>query len=271
LNLTKELFYMPEVASQHGAAIDSMIDYVHWLMLALFIGWGAFFVFTIFRFRAGRNKRADYKGVKSHTSTYLEIGVAVAEAILLIGFSIPLWAERMDDVPPPGESVVARVIAEQFVWNVHYPGKDGVFGRTSVDLINLETNPVGLDRDDPAAADDITTVNQLHLPVDKPAVLHLSSKDVIHSFSLPHMRIKQDTIPGLSIPMWFVPTVTTEQMREKLGNPEFQYEIACAQLCGLGHYRMRGFLTVHDQAGYDAWIDEETELLAESGADDFWD
>jgi cytochrome c oxidase subunit 2 len=271
LNLTKQFFYMPEAASQHGPQIDQMIDYVHWLMLVLFIGWGAFFIYTLFRFRAGRNARANYEGVKSHTSTYLEIGVAAAEAVLLIGFSIPLWAERVDEVPPAGESVVVRVVGEQFVWNVHYPGKDGVFGRSSTELIDLETNPLGLDRADPAAADDITTINQLHLPVDKAAVLHLSSKDVIHSFSLPHMRVKQDTVPGLSIPLWFVPTITTADMRQRLGDDDFQYEITCAQLCGLGHYRMRGFLTVHEQAGFDAWIDEQTELLAEAGTDDFWD
>jgi len=267
----EKLFYMPEVASAHGPQIDNVITLLHWLMLALFVGWGIFFVITLVRFRAGRKRAASYEGVKSKSSTYLEIGVAVAEGILLIGFSIPLWADRIEEIPAPGDSVVVRVVAEQYAWNMHYPGKDGVFGPTSLELINAESNPLGLDRSAPAAADDITTINQLHLPVDKPAVIHVSSKDVIHSFNLPHMRVKQDTIPGMSIPLWFVPTVTTEQMREKLGNDEFMYEIACAQLCGLGHYSMRGFLTVHTQEEFDAWIDEETELLAESDGDDFWD
>jgi cytochrome c oxidase subunit 2 len=266
-----DLFYIPEVASAHGPQIDQVNDLVHVLMLVLFVGWAVFFTITLLRFRSGRNPKANYTGVKSHTSTYLEIGVAVAEGILLIGFSIPLWADRVDEVPPAGESVVVRVVAEQFAWNVHYPGNDGVFGKTDLNLIDLETNPVGLDRDDPAAADDITTVNQLHLPVDKPAVIHVSSKDVIHSFNLPHMRVKQDTIPGMSIPLFFNETATTEKMRQRLGDEDFQYEIACAQLCGLGHYRMRGFLTVHTQEGFDAWIAEETALLAESEGDDFWD
>ncbi len=270
MNLTKQLFHMPEAAAEHALRVDNMIDYVHWLMLLLFVGWGAFFVYTLVRFRRKVNPRADYVGVKSHTSTYLEVAVAVFEAVLLIGFSIPLWAERVAEVPSPDESVVVRVVAEQFAWNVHYPGKDRRFGRTATELIDLQSNPVGLDRADPDAADDITTVNQLHLPLDRPAVIHLTSKDVIHSFSLPHMRSKQDVIPGLSIPLWFVPNRTTEEMRERLGDPEFQYEIGCAQLCGLGHYRMRGFLTVHTQAGFDAWIDEQTELLSESGEGDFW-
>ncbi len=265
----ERLFYIPEVASAHGPQLDHVNDLVHWLMLGLFIGWILFFFFVLFRFRASRNPKASYTGVKSHTSTYMEGIVAVAEAVLLIGFSIPLWADRVDERPPEGESVVVRVVAEQFAWNFHYAGADGVFGRTDINLIDLESNPLGLDRDDPRSADDITTINQLHLPVDKPAILHLTSKDVIHSFNMPHMRVKQDTIPGMSIPIWFVPVVTTEEMRKRTGNDEFVYEIACAQLCGLGHSAMRGFYTIHTQEGYDAWLAEEAELLTE--VDDFWD
>jgi cytochrome c oxidase subunit 2 len=120
-----------------------------------------------------------------------------------------------------------------------------------------------------AGADDIVTLNQLHLPVGRPAVIHLSSKDVIHSFNLPNMRVKQDAIPGLTSPLWFEPTITTAQMREQTGDPEFGYEIACAQLCGNSHYRMRGFLTVHTQAEFDAWLASEAEML--QGGDDFFD
>jgi cytochrome c oxidase subunit 2 len=268
--LTRELFYMPPAAAEHAPQIDHIIDLVHWLMLLLFVGWALFFVYVLVRFRQGRNPKADYTGVKSHASSYLELAVAVAEGVLLIVFSIPLWAERVDAAPPPGEAVVVRVVGEQFAWNMHYPGPDGKFGRSDIHKIDLQSNPLGLDREDPAAADDVTTVNQLHLPVGRPAVIEVSSKDVIHSFNLPHMRSKQDTIPGLAIPLWFVPTITTEEMRRQTGDPEFQYEIACAQLCGLGHYRMRGFLTVHTAEGYAAWMDEQQAQLA-SGGDAFWE
>ncbi len=266
------LFYIPEVASAHGHQIDRVNDLVHWLMLLLFVGWSVFFVYTLVRFRRSRNPRASYGGVRSHTSTYLEFGVAVVEGVLLIGFSIPLWADRVDEFPPEQDAVVVRVVAEQFAWNVHYPGPDGIFGRTDVGLIDLETNPLGLDRSDPHAADDLNTVNQLHLPVNQPAIIRLSSKDVIHSFSLPHMRVKQDVIPGLTIPLWFTPTVTTDGMRERLQDPEFVYEIGCAQLCGLGHYRMRGFLTVHSAEGFQAWLAENAPAPAgEAGDEGFWD
>jgi cytochrome c oxidase subunit 2 len=117
----------------------------------------------------------------------------------------------------------------------------------------------------------VTTVNQLHLPVDRPAIVHLSSKDVIHSFMLNEFRSKQDAIPGLSIPLWFTPTVTTAQMQERLGNPGFQYEIACAQLCGIGHASMRGFLTIHPAGAFENWLAAESTAATTSGSDEFWE
>ena len=260
----------PAAASAHAGDIDNMIDAVHYLMLILFVAWGGFFVYTLMRFRAGRSPKADYVGVKSKASTVGEVLVAIAEGVLLLMFSIPMWAERVDEVPPESEATVVRVVAQQFAWNVWYPGADGVFGAADVNLVDEATNPIGLDRGDEHAADDIWTVNQLHLPVDKAAIIHLSSKDVIHSFNLPNMRIKQDAIPGLSIPVWFVPTKTTARIREETGNPDYVYEIACAQLCGNSHYSMRGFLTVHTEEEFQAWLDEEASYLGDSGEDDFF-
>jgi cytochrome c oxidase subunit 2 len=268
--MLEKLFYIPERASEHAAAIDHMNDLVHWLMLVLFVGWGIFFAYTLVRFRASRNPKADYTGVKSKFSTWAEIGVALIEAVLLVGFSIPLWAQRVNEVPPDGEGIAVRLVAQQFAWNFWYPGEDGVFGEASPELVDEETNPIGLDRGDPAAGDDITTINLLHLPVDVPVTLHISSKDVIHSFNQPHMRVKQDAVPGMSIPLWWVPTVTTADMRERLDDPEFQYEIACAQLCGNSHYSMRGFVTVHTQEEFDAWLAEEASYLGGDEGDDFW-
>jgi len=245
---------LPFDASAQGPQIDSLIGIVHWLMLALFVGWGAFFVYTLIRFRRKAHPKADYHGVKTHTSSYLEVGIALIEAVLLIGFSIPFWARKVSAFPAEKDAVVVHVVAEQFSWNIHYPGPDGVFGRTSPDLIAPD-NPLGLDRTDPYAKDDITTVNQLNLPVDKPVIVHLSSKDVIHSFNLPVMRVKQDAVPGLNIPVWFTPVDTGH------------FEIACAQLCGLGHYRMRGYLTIQTPEDYKAWVDDQEKQLAPPPAD----
>jgi cytochrome c oxidase subunit 2 len=245
---------LPPLASAHGAEIDQMLGLVHWLMAILFVGWGIFYAYTVIRFRRKRNPRANYRGAKSHVSSYLEVGVAVFEAVLIIAFAVPLWAKRVNAFPPEKDAIVLHVVAQQFQWNIHYPGPDGKFGRTNLKLVDEESNPIGLDRSDPDGKDDIVLPNQLHLPVNRPVIIYLSSKDVVHSFYLPVMRVKQDVIPGQMIPVWFVPTKTGD------------YEIACAQLCGLGHYRMRGYLTVESQEEYDAWIKDQESYLEDTTA-----
>ena len=245
----REFLEIPVAASAHAGQIDQMTILTHWLMAILFVGWGAFFVFTLVRFRSGANPKASYEGVKSHLASYIEWTVAGIELVLMVGFAIPAWAARVDAFPQESQATVVRIVAEAFAWNVHYPGADGQFGRAEARLMSAE-NPLGLDRTDPAAKDDITTINQLNLPVDKPVIIHLSSKDVIHSFSLIQMRVKQDVIPGESIPVWFTPTMTGS------------WEINCSQLCGLGHYRMRGFYAIQTQADYDTWLTEQAAELA---------
>lgn len=264
----ESLLGLPLLASAHGGEVDRLIVITHWLMAVLFLGWGAFFIFTLVRFRAGRNPRADYHGITNHYNTYVETAVAVVETILLVGFALPIWGAAKGEPPAEADATVVRLVAEQFAWNIHYPGPDGIFGRTSAELVNAQTNPLGLDSSDPNAADDILTINQLHLPVDKPAIIYLSSKDVLHSFGLPEMRVKQDVIPGLNIPAWFVPVLTTAEYRSIKGDPAINYEIACAQLCGLGHYRMRGFMTIETQAEFEAWLVDQGPFLIDD--DDDW-
>ncbi|HYG64152.1 MAG TPA: hypothetical protein VEL74_16370 [Thermoanaerobaculia bacterium] len=247
--------WLPPNAAAHGAQIDAALSWVHLLMAAVFAIGLAFFLTALWRFRRSRHPAASHAGLTGRFPAWLEAAVVVAEGALLVGVSMPLWAARVERIPPERDAVVVRVVSEQFAWNVHYPGPDGRFGRTALHLIDLQRNPLGLDRADPAAADDVTTVNQLYLPVDRPVIVHLSSKDVIHSFNVPQFRIKQDAVPGLSIPVWWVPTVTTEEMRRRLGQPGFVYEIACAQLCGAGHYRMRGFVTVLEQDEFKTWLE----------------
>jgi len=240
----QELLGLPPQASAHAADVDQLIVLVHWIMAILFVGWGAFFLYTLVRFRQSRNAKADYVGVKSHNSSYLEIAVAVIEAVLLIGFAIPAWATRVGDPPADRPPTLVRVVAKQFEWHIQYPGADGMFGRTTNDLIS-PTNAIGLDRSDPSAVDDLYTINQLNLPVDTPVLVHLSTQDVIHSFGISSMRVKQDAIPGQEIPVWFEPTMTGD------------FEINCSQLCGLGHYRMRGFVKIQTQTEFQAWFQEE--------------
>jgi cytochrome c oxidase subunit 2 len=232
---------LPVEASAQAARIDLIIALVHWLMLAMFVGWTIFFVYVLVRFRRGAHPQARYEGASGRLARLAEIGVVAAEVILLVFFSIPTWSARVDAFPTEQQATVVRVVAEQFIWNIQYPGPDGVFGRTRRDLVGPD-NPLGLDISDPAARDDVWTQNQLNLPVGRPVIVHLSSKDVIHSFGLPQMRVKQDAIPGVEQRLWFTPTRSGE------------WEIACSQLCGLGHYRMRGFYTIQTQADFNAWL-----------------
>ncbi len=240
---------IPVEASAHAAQIDQMTILVHWLMLVLFVGWGAFFIYTLIRFRSGANPKASYEGVKSHMASYIEWAIAAIELVLIVAFAIPAWAARVDAFPQESQATVIRVVAEQFAWNVHYPGADGQFGRVDPKLMGAD-NPLGLDRTDPAAKDDITTINQLVLPVNKPVIVHLTSKDVIHSFSLIQMRVKQDAVPGQTIPVWFTPIMTGD------------WEINCSQLCGLGHFRMRGAYSIKSEQDFDAWMKEQVAALS---------
>lgn len=236
-------------ASEHGYLVDHFLEVCHWFMLLLFVGWIIYFLYTIFRFHRSRNPKANYHGVKSKASAHLEFFVVLVEAVLLLGFALPLWGNRVtaEHFPDRDQAVRVRAIGEQFWWNFHYPGPDGVFGRQSAYLVS-GNNVLGLDPEDPAGKDDIVTKNDLHLINQRPTVIEISAKDVIHSFSLHHMRITQDAIPGSSIPMWFRPI--------KAGS----YEIVCAQLCGAGHYAMKAMMTVETKAEFDAWFKENSDL-----------
>lgn len=240
---------LPVAASAHAGDVDRIMALVHWLMLVLFVGWSIFFVYVLVRFRRRAHPAADYRGVRGRWSTWIEGGVLVAEIILLAFFSIPFWGTNVDALPAENQSTVVRVVAEQFAWNVHYPGPDGVFGRTDIRLVSPD-NPLGLDRNEAVGRDDLVVNGRLNLPVGRPALIFLSSKDVVHSFGLPQMRVKQDAVPGIVQPVWFTPTMTG------------QWDIACSQLCGLGHYRMKGIYQIQTEDEYAAWLKEEASYQA---------
>jgi cytochrome c oxidase subunit 2 len=245
--------YMPPDYSAHGKLLDQLNANVHWLMLILFVGWGALFAFMLWRFRASKHPRAVYHGTHSHISTYAEAGIAVVEVILLVGFSIPLWYRWTQAPSKDQHPLEIRVVGEQFAWNVHYPGPDGIFGKGDINHVS-SSNPLGLDPADPNAKDDIVTLNQLHLEVNRPVIIRISSKDVIHSFSLPYMRVKQDAVPGMEVPVHFTAV--------KVSGAE-TWEIACAQLCGLGHYRMKGQYHVESKADFDKWMASQVPLVSQ--------
>jgi len=235
-------FGLPVLASKHGADVDRMVIYLHLIMALLFIGWGVYFVYALWRFSETRVKNADYVGARTHASTYVEVAVAVAEMVLLFAMAVPLWANAADEFPDPAKSTVLRITGAQFRWMARYPGADGKFGASKPELAASD-NPLGFDRSDPAIKDDIfLDGTEIAVPVNKPVNAHITSLDVIHSFKVVPIRMTQDATPGYSVPVHFIPTRTNT------------YQIQCSQLCGNGHYSMRGYFKVLSQEDFDAWI-----------------
>ncbi|MBB5353813.1 cytochrome c oxidase subunit 2 [Haloferula luteola] len=242
---------IPDSFSAHGGRVDHMIDVVHWLMIALFVGWTLFFLFSLVRFRRSAQPKASYHGVRNHISSHIEIGIIILEAVLLLGFAFPMWKDRTDSWETVQERnpIRVRVVGWQFGWTYHYAGADGRFGRIDHRLKTSPSDP-GIDLTDPNGQDDFTT-SVLRLPKDRPAILNITSNDVIHNYSIVPMRVQQDAIPGREIPMWFTPTRTLET------------SVVCGQLCGEGHGNMAGQMEVIASDAFDEWFKAQSDSAIE--------
>ncbi|MDP6083626.1 MAG: hypothetical protein QF663_09235 [Verrucomicrobiota bacterium] len=245
-------FSFPELVSQDGGRVDGFVIAIHLLMLLLFVGWIIYYFAALWKFRASNNPKADYRGVKTKTITNsIEGAVIVAELILVVvaTYFWNLYVNKTDDFSD--ESVV-RVTAEQFAWSARYPGADGKLGDQDKTLVSA-TNPFGVDKSDPDSEDDVEVLkSDIVVPMiknedgtHKSVTVDLTSKDVIHCFKVLPLRVCQDVIPGMRIPIHFRPT--------KVG----RYQITCAQLCGDGHARMKGAVKVVDEAEWNEWYKVE--------------
>lgn len=245
---------LPELATTYGGNIDALMLLLHVVMVAMFVIWGVYFVYCLVVYRAKNGSRATYH-TAGEKASFIPDGIILAfEVWLILAFGIPMWAELKQETPPPDQSLEIHLVAEQFAWNFQYAGPDGKFGRRDAKLISA-SNPMGIDDEDPAAADDLTTVNNLYVPVDKPFILRMTSKDVIHDFQVTNFRNKQDILPGMMTTLWFEPNKTGK------------FQIGCAQLCGLGHTKMVGNVFVKSREEYDEWFKEELEYkLADYGS-----
>jgi cytochrome c oxidase subunit II len=230
-------WWFPESISEHGPRVDSQfmitIVVVGIAFTAAQVGLG----WVVWKYRATADaQRATY----SHGNNRLEIIWTLVTAVVFISLAVmgqSVWASLHLNAAPPG-SYQIEVVAQQFAWNFHYPGKDTVFGKTDPNLIDDTTNPVGVDPADPNAKDDAVSPT-LVIPVNRPVELVLRSKDVTHSFWIPQLRFKQDLVPGMAIHVHFTAT--------KVG----KYELACAELCGMNHYKMKSFMLVLPQDEFD--------------------
>ena len=223
--------WMPPLKSDR-VAIDSAIASTLLLTGVVFIATNLLLAWFSYRYQDHEGAKASYW----HDNPRLEWTWTLATAAILFVVlfnALGLWAQINQDAP--ADALVVEVTGQQFAWNVRYPGKDGILGRTDPRLASQE-NPIGLDRNDTASADDLLLLNQLYLAQGRPVRVQLRSMDVIHSFFLPNFRVKQDAVPGMTVQTWFTPQEVTD--------PAQPLEIACAEHCGLGHYRMRGQLHV---------------------------
>jgi cytochrome c oxidase subunit II len=245
-----DIIGMHEVASRHGHVGNHMLALIHWFMAILFVGWTAFLVVILYKFRRKKNPNASYHGVTSHFSTHVEVGVVIVEVVLLLGFAFPLWATRSDAKErPTGDEVVnLRAVGEQYRWTFHYAGADNMVGLTSHERYS-GVNSVGLVEEDPNAADDFVSINELVVPVGRPVVIQVTSKDVIHGLAIVPMFSQQDAIPGSEIPMWFVP------------DKEGEWNIVCAQLCGAGHAQMVAYVKAVSSEEFDEWYAGQSPML----------
>jgi cytochrome c oxidase subunit 2 len=231
-------FWFPTLGSIHGADIDSVF-------MAVLVVTGIAFVITqgmlgyfVARYGSQGKEKAGYWHDNPKAEFFLLTATAVI-LVVLVFMGQRVWI-NIYFADEPQNPVVVHVTGQQFQWHFHYPGADGIFGKTGVNYSN--SNPLGLDESDPAGSDDIISTGLMHLPLNRPALVRLRSKDVIHSFFLPYQRVKQDAVPGLAVTINFTPNLAGE------------FEIACAELCGGQHFAMKAMLTVDpSQEAFDNW------------------
>lgn len=254
-------------ASDHGVNYDWMFNITLWVTGAVFLVTQFLTFWFAFRYRDnGKNEPVFF--VHSNKLEILWTTVPALAMAILVAFGLKAWF-KMTSAAPEGAQKI-EIIGKQFNWISRYPGPDGEIGKKYFKNISDADNILGLDWKDPATKDDIVIpTGELRLIKDKPVELIIGSRDVIHDVGLTHFRMKMDAVPGITTRLWFTPTITTKEMAEKTGNPDFVYELSCDQMCGKGHYSMRAIIIVETQAEHDKWLSEQTSYYAQTHPDEF--
>lgn len=240
--------FLPVSASEHGVWIDDMIQLtLIFSAIVFFITQFLLFAFAfIYRFK--RNRKASYIP-ENHSVELVWTIVPAIVLFILIGMSLDKWFKIFK--PAPSEAIVIEATAQQFKWTIRYTGPDNELGPRDFTLVNSE-NELGIKWNDETSHDDFIA-QEIVLPVNQPVLVKIGSLDVIHSFYLPHFRLKMDAVPGIPTKFWFRPTITTDSMRVIVNNPSFDYELACAELCGSAHYNMRKVVKIVSDSEYKDW------------------
>lgn len=251
---------LPESASLEGRNYDQMMLITLYITGFVFLATHVMLVYFAFKYQAKEGGKS-YFYPHNNKLEILWTTIPALVLLILVVFGLRNWMSITS--PAPANALVVEVVGKQFNFIVRYPGPDGVFGTKNFRLISDVNNPLGLDWNDKAAHDDIIIeTGELHIVKDVPAKLVLGSRDVIHNVGLTHFRFKMDCVPGITTTMWFTPTITSEEMKGITNNPDFIYEIACSEMCGRGHYAMKGTVIVQTQEEFDTWLKEQKSYYA---------
>jgi cytochrome c oxidase subunit II len=241
--------YTLPVASHHGEWTDKLFWITMAVTVVAFTIISAIMFIFIYQYQYREGQKARYYP----DNHYLELAWTIIPAVVLavlIFTGLRAW----NDITSPAskDAEIIELIGQQFAWTARYPGvKDHALGKNNYKLID-DINEFGLDLTDKNSFDDFKSL-ELHLPVNKEILLKIRAKDVLHSVFLPHFRVKMDAVPGMPTQFKFTATKTTQQMRDELGNPNFNYELACAEICGRGHFSMKMAVVVEDDESYEKW------------------
>lgn len=250
-------YYLPVSSTLHGLRLDKMF----WITMAILVF--AFVVVNIFLFVFAykyqyKEGRQAYFFPQNHK---LEVIWTVIPAIVMAILVYYGWKEwsAITQKEPEGSEVI-EIMGKQFAWQVRYPGLDGQLGNYSIKYVDA-INELGMDLNDKSSWDDFIPT-ELHVPKGKPVLLRIRARDVIHSVFIPHFRLKMDAVPGMPTKFWFVPYKSTQEMRDELGNPDFNYELACTEICGRGHFAMRLIVIVDEPEEYVKWYKLQKTFLS---------
>jgi cytochrome c oxidase subunit 2 len=253
-------YFLPEAASVHGKETDKLfwitIVIISFVVLVTHIL--LFFFPYIYQFKEKRSSY--YYPHNDKIEIVWTIIPAVVMAVLVFsGWTV--WADITSEAPK--DAVAVEIMGKQFNWQVRYGGKDGKIGHYDFRKIDA-TNSMGMDfKADPSNLDDFIP-REIHIPKGKPVLLKIRARDVLHSVFMPHFRVKMDAVPGMQTSFWFVPDVSTAEMRAKLNNPDFNYELACTEVCGGGHFAMRMLIVVDEPAEFEAWYNSQEPWAAKN-------
>ncbi|WMJ74910.1 cytochrome c oxidase subunit II [Cytophagaceae bacterium ABcell3] len=249
--------YLPEASTVHGVRTDRMFWITMAILVIAFVVVNIFLLFFAYRYQYREDRKAYFYPENHKLEVVWTVIPAIVMAILVF-YGWREWSEitKME----PEDSVQVEIMGKQFAWQVRYPGKDGELGRYHYTLTDA-TNEMGVDFEDEASLDDFQPM-EIRIPKGQPVVFHIRARDVLHSVFVPHFRLKMDAVPGMPTKFWFIPTKTTNEMRMELGDPSFNYELACTEICGRGHFGMRFIVVVVEPEEYERWHDAQQPFAA---------